>query len=293
MQRRHHIFIITSFLFGCLIVLASWLLVQHLSNTRTMVDSFNSTCIVRTGISQNGLQMGTGFLLDTGYVVSAAHVVDLNSNGQLEDNEKYVTCTFGEIEYLGRVATFNNRHDFVVIEGYFPIPTKPGLHLAAGDVTIAERIYTIGATEGRPLMITEGIVGHPEEGRGRASCFISSGNSGGALFNDRHEAVGIVVRMGTRFQGGTARIPVPYQGHVVMAEGMTFSRVPMHAMCSYTKLVDIREALLQSNLSSLVDNQKGPTLYGRIVEPWTFGIIRTVIHLLIVLSTLYFFRKHI
>jgi S1-C subfamily serine protease len=138
---------------------------------------------------------GTGFSVGHGYVLTNLHVVTGMSR---------VTVDLADGTHFAQVVQFDEGNDIAIlkIEGGGPSET-PRLHL--GDATTmrpGDRVWTLGyplaPVLGERPVLTEGSISSLSGLKGDPRLFqisvpIQPGNSGGPLFNDRGDVVGITV----------------------------------------------------------------------------------------------------
>ena len=163
-----------------------------------IANAYQSTCAIQS----NSRTRGTGVLLDNGYVITAAHVVDTNGNGKLDEKERLVELKFyspkpleisGWVILLGDPAC-KHRVDIAVIVPENPIYSK--VSVTETPPSIGTPVFTIGHPLGEPPTITDGRISHPNKKGGRSSIPVYSGNSGGGVFlSDSQNLVGIIVRV--------------------------------------------------------------------------------------------------
>jgi hypothetical protein len=185
-----------------LLILATTPLVARAQAHPTIAKAYKSTCMVSAKAAGGGTSRGTGVLLSSGYVLTAAHVVDANADGKLSRNEREVTLKFhspkllvmkGWVISLGDPTGKTHKIDLAII--------IPEIHLVS-KVTLAKQpvvgtpIFTIGHPMGAPPSVTDGRISHATPRTGRMTAPIFSGNSGGGVFlAGSQNCVGIVVRV--------------------------------------------------------------------------------------------------
>jgi hypothetical protein len=164
---------------------------------KSIAKAYQGTCAIQS----HNRTRGTGVLLANGYVVTAAHVIDLNGNGKLEDKERIVDLKFytpkahkvtGWVILLGD-PTSKRRVDIALIIPDKAIYSKVKMVKAPG---IGTPVFTVGHPLGGPPTVTDGRVSHPNRQGGRSSIPVYSGNSGGGVFlHGSQNLVGIIVRV--------------------------------------------------------------------------------------------------
>ncbi len=136
---------------------------------------------------------GTGWFYGTGHIVTCYHVVEDRQNIWI------VSEALGKIPV--RMVLKDERHDLAVLEPVGRVSAPPGLPLARALPSLGERVFTIGFPHmgilGKEPRFTDGSVsslaGMKDDPRTlQMSVPVQSGNSGGALINERGEVVGVV-----------------------------------------------------------------------------------------------------
>ena len=158
------------------------------------------------GVIRRGGLIGTAVLLKCGYLITAGHVIDHNSNQQLDDNEKdvlihsFVTNQSTRCYAVAFGNVLNPEGDYIDIAVLHPRPRK-GVPLLQSDIVLSNGnqqvglpAFTIGMALGSPPTITDGRVSYPlNDIFGRMSVPICGGHSGGGLFmSSNQNCIGIV-----------------------------------------------------------------------------------------------------
>ncbi len=136
-------------------------------------------------------QIATGsgiFISPNGKLVTNSHVIEGYSTvrAKLSSGAYYV---------LKGVVGASKRHDLAILQ--FEANDVPYVRIKKIDkVTIGESVFTIGSPLGLEKTVTEGIISNPERKDGDIELIqftapISSGNSGGGLFNQKGIILGI------------------------------------------------------------------------------------------------------
>jgi Trypsin-like peptidase domain len=129
--------------------------------------------------------LGSGVVVQPGTVVTSCHVAQ--AGRQLEVT--YLKKTFaGHLRYAG------TDQDLCQLD----VPNLPGSPVSLADTTdlqLGQRVYAIGAPKGQELTISPGLIAALTYVDGqrliRTTASISSGSSGGGLFDERGRLVGI------------------------------------------------------------------------------------------------------
>jgi S1-C subfamily serine protease len=200
-----------------------------ISQTRVEADyvkQFRATCAVVNSKSTNvpPRSGGTGVLLNTGYILTAQHVVDSNNNGKIDGKERIVKLVFYYPKYKeikGEVVLINNKPlrlngkmaDFAVIKPEEDI--KSEIRLISRDnyelFGVGKPIFTVGRMNGDFPHLTVGNKSYPigENNVDRGNLDIWHGNSGGGVYSkDTGELIGLcsTIRKRGGWGGG---FPIP------------------------------------------------------------------------------------
>lgn len=160
--------------------------------------AFKSTC----GIHTSG-GTGTGILLNTGYILTAKHAVDVNHNGRIDRQERKIQVKFHSLAstHAGTIIyASNNNADFVVV--IVPGAPKSDIKLMSNkdykNVLAGAPLFAIGRSMGQdPPHFTKGIRSTDNKAvRDRAAISIFYGNSGGGIFDEESgELIGLANRI--------------------------------------------------------------------------------------------------
>ena len=165
-------------------------------------DNINSIVEVKATTEDLGESFGTGVIYDTqGYLLTNAHVISYKSLGenQLFDTfeirfpllKEYQSATFVKVDYELDLAILKINDESIK---YNPI------EFSGSDYDFGDIVYAIGNTSNYGIGISQGIISVPEVNVKyddisrlviQADINIASGNSGGALLNEKGELIGI------------------------------------------------------------------------------------------------------
>ena len=226
----------------------------------SLTDSYNSVCMVS---DKNGA--GSGVLLESGFILTAAHVIDKNMNGVLEASEERVEIFFPNINFKTQatailISTPEEEVDIAVLDPDMTIPLRGSRLMSIENyrkLTIGTPIVTIGMQLGTaPANITDGrlIETDPSYRIHRNSANSYMGNSGGGLFVN-NQLAGIVTSIaydrlnviGPIYENKrqVGEVPVPYI--IPMANYSLHSTAP--AIADYLNNADLLD-ILRPNLNS-------------------------------------------
>lgn len=244
-------------------------------------SAFNATCKVRAHGS-----IGTGTLLDTGYILTAKHVIDANNNGDIELRERAVKVQFfGDKPIIveATVVAAGKYLDFAILEPHCPM--KSDIQFSKSTPLIGDKIFTIGMTRGDNPHITSGFISAPSmnDGNPRASCFISFGNSGGGIFDSSKRLVGVINAI---FMNDVRGWAYNQNG---MRIAMTRHLDQLNQVALYVPIDLIRNELVFKNVSILIDSPPTDYLPGPLVS----SIITTSLQILFVLIGVWYARRYI
>lgn len=166
--------------------MAASLLSTLVMQSSSVVEPFSvvDSCFVITTPSGS---LGTGFLVDDGLVVTAAHVVGDSKRVSL------VTSAPASQKYFGDVVLADSNLDIAVISVADPLK-MPVLDFTATSPEIGNVVYAVGSPVGG-LVESRGSVLRILPTRIESDTPIDSGSSGGPLFNVRGQVEGVVVQM--------------------------------------------------------------------------------------------------
>jgi hypothetical protein len=294
-MRNKRVFILS----GILAILTGILLAMHMPKTPIQGDgirnTFNATCIVGNGSAKLGLiiPMGTGIVLDTGFILTARHVVDINGNNKLEANERDLVVQF---KYGGlhpvRVAYFGKK-DFALLMPDLDFSLRPSVKASRRNSVLAEKIHTVGATAGQSLHVTTGHISMPYGGRGRASCYISGGNSGGAIVDENNEHLGVVVAVGLRHAFLRAQSVLTIKNKSYMSNTVLHVRDEVGSLCFYVPIKQVRSEIADKNLGHLLDVLPQQPLLDSLYGPFMAGGLTLLYQIILFLLAVFYVRRHL
>lgn len=172
-----------------------------LSASEIYAANVNSTVGIRTSVTTNyfgyrttGAVAGSGFILTSdGYIITNYHVVDGGSDIKV--------TTYDDTEYDAELVGYDESNDIAVLKvdakGLNPVVLGN-----SGEMNVGDDVVAIGNPLGElTFSLTSGTVSalnrritieNQSMNLIQTDCAINSGNSGGALFNEYGEVIGIV-----------------------------------------------------------------------------------------------------
>jgi len=170
----------------------------------------------------DGIASGTGFAVrnvnNNTYFVTVAHLC--LARGRRIAGIPIVSISGSREEYEGRVVYSSNKDDMCIVRLYDTRDQFQPVLLAEETPTMGERVYTIGAPGGTFPTKTDGyVVGHdllgfdPDDSSEPKLRLITSvpayhGNSGGPVYNNQHQVVGMISATHTRYPHSSISIHV-------------------------------------------------------------------------------------
>ncbi len=130
--------------------------------------------------------LGSAVAISSRDVITNNHVVEGASRVRLRQGDKHWDASIAETD---------PKHDICWINAA-SLAARPTVVSSVSRIKVGDRVYAIGAPEGLELTLSEGLVsgirtGDSGESLIQTSAPISHGSSGGGLFNDRAELIGI------------------------------------------------------------------------------------------------------
>lgn len=226
--------------------------------TPDIASQYEATCRIET--RRGGVS--TGVLLNTGFVIASGHGVDFNNDLTVQANERNVelefTTRYTTEKIQGRVIFIGD--DYSVIQPARKI--RSSIRISTTIPLAGESVYTVGHPLGRDIHLTKGyqssktFAGSTTE---RTSINAYMGNSGGGVFSERGEVVGILKSVGYEMQHPSASImlAIPVDGKTVFVSGRTrihFMRI-ISDWSEYVSLRRIHHELSQKNMQFLIEKQ--------------------------------------
>jgi hypothetical protein len=145
-------------------------------------------------LDKEGNKIGTGsgvFISADGKLVTNYHVLE-------EAGSCYAKLSTGACFFLKRVISFSKKLDLAILE--FDAKDMPFINLKKiNEIKSGDQVITIGSPMGLEASVSEGIISNPERKDGdheviQFTAPISSGNSGGGLFNRKGDLLGVTTK---------------------------------------------------------------------------------------------------
>jgi S1-C subfamily serine protease len=177
------------------------------------------------GLGKTGLSAGSGFILDGGYVLTNAHVV-----GESPD---WVTAKFepslDDKTYALAPLAICPDLDIAVLKftglAERKVTARKNLTLRLDRANFGESVYTIGNPLGIGFSVSKGVVSCPNRKTNypkgveeviQTDITANHGNSGGALFDQNNNVLGMITYTPIDSSGGIAMcVPSKYIVHVL------------------------------------------------------------------------------
>lgn len=131
----------------------------------------------------NLIATGSGFCAyKSNYIITNFHVVEGSYSLKVVDDDK-------KTYHVNDILIFDYKNDLAILDA--DVSLKP-LKINNNRIRTGKKVIAIGSPMGELNTVSEGIVSNSENDKGiQISAPISHGSSGGALFNSRHELIGI------------------------------------------------------------------------------------------------------
>lgn len=168
-------------------------------------DLMNGTIEINCGTASSNEVSGTGFIIehDGIKVISNAHIVTYLDNGSYVPFDRISGRFFDDdAGYELNVTSFDRSSDIAVL-GFVNISRRLSV-LSFGDsdnIRYGDPVLAVGNARGHGLSVSSGVVSIPlmniNDSRAvrsaiQTSITINDGNSGGPLFDDRGEVIGMM-----------------------------------------------------------------------------------------------------
>lgn len=187
-------------------------------------EAFEAACTMLI----DGEENATGVLLESGYVVSAAHIFDTNGNGTIDydemDDEEFGVKVYGDKtrrEYkaiiIGKGDNYvQNLNDIVFLQLIGENLPKSNVRLATSAeisaMQIGDPVFSVGRANGHTHHLTTGVLStNATSGRMRMTAEIIYGNSGGGIYHaETGKLIGIATNICIRDEMTASYVSVPH-----------------------------------------------------------------------------------
>jgi hypothetical protein len=224
----------------------------------------------------------SGILLESGYILTAAHVVDRNMDGILDKNEKFTNVKFpalgnGEIKVETiAISKTPNKLDCAILLPTEPIDL-PGVKLMSDEeywsTKIGTPLYTIGMQNGSyPGNITDGRMIEMNLGTNahRNSANSYFGNSGGGVFiNNKLAGIASAVGMGRQ----TLQVPVFGPNGGLRGMATVPYTVPLANISLHVPVPSVRQFLVENDLEDALWEEPVRCPYHEYFAAGLFNVI--------------------
>ena len=191
-------------LFILLLVFLWPILALALSASQVFEQVKDSVVVVKS-LNRQGKQvgLGSGVVLPSGEVANNHHVATAGERLQVGAHGRYVPAF---------LLASDPERDLALLSapGLAATPARLG---RAGGLKVGDKVFAVGAPYGLELSLSEGIVSQLRGGPPpliQTTAPISQGSSGGGLFNDRGELVGLTTFYLKGGQGLNFALPVEF-----------------------------------------------------------------------------------
>lgn len=175
-----------------------------------------SPSIVRINVydpAGRGVASGSGVVVDRDTVITNCHVVE---------NGMAIKARQGSEQFDAAVELADETHDLCRLR----VPGLNAPSVAMGSVaslSVGQKVYAIGSPQGLDLTLSDGLVSSLREGPDgtyiQTSAPVSPGSSGGGLFNEQGQLVGIVTFQSRQGQNLNFAIPVDWISRMSATRG--------------------------------------------------------------------------
>jgi hypothetical protein len=150
------------------------------------------------------LSLGSGFIIGDGRVVTNLHVIEGTKFGSV-----FISGSSTKHKIEGYFS-IDKQNDLAILS--VPTLTGKSIQLASINPEVGEKIYAIGNPKGLSGTISEGIVSGIRDLENKKliqiTAPISPGSSGGPVFNNKGEVIGVAV--GTLTSGQNLNFAIPF-----------------------------------------------------------------------------------
>lgn len=215
----------------------------------------NRVVCIRSTIGNQSTLTGTGFFIAPNVVATVAH--------QVNDADRVIVHLTDGHKSEAKYLLSKPEWDVALIQ--VPNTSLRGLPLASDLPTLGNEVFTIGCPMDLDHSLSRGVVSNAKrqlEGKEliQTDLVVNSGNSGGPLFNQKGEVVGVI--MGS-LKGGTGlnfAVPVKYLQMAVKEAGLGEKAKPAPTAAPAPAAPKDPALALSALLEQLTANPKSPEL---------------------------------
>lgn len=148
------------------------------------------------------ISLASGVVIGTGHVITNCHVLQKGKNIQIRQSGNTFKATLQFADYPRDLCQLS-----------VPTLQAPSVTIgAAKNLAVGQRVYAIGAPQGLELTLSEGLISSLRNYEGsqyiQTSTALSPGSSGGGLFDDQGQLIGITTFQFTEGQNLNFALPV-------------------------------------------------------------------------------------
>lgn len=138
--------------------------------------------------NEKGISQGSAFVIsDDGVAISNYHVFE-NASAAIAINED------GNEYLVSEIIDANEEEDYIVFR-FGPLSSPiPFVNISKEKPSIGESVFAVGNPKGLFQTLSQGIVSSYRESWIQTTAEITNGSSGGPLFNNKGEVIGITTR---------------------------------------------------------------------------------------------------
>jgi len=241
--KRHKIIRFTSFISFLITLFSSISLFcfgcnlnsRKLNGTEVFINSRNSVVELIAGSEETGKVYGSAICIDKNYLITNAHLVTYQKEEVIETYDSIAIRLYNSDVYLTTsIVKYDLEKDLCILElknlcdDLKPVQIHSDINIESG-----ERVFAIGNAMNHGIGLTEGtislplvniIVGNNEMSVIQCDITIASGSSGGGLFNEYGQLIGIT----------TFRIK-DQNGYIIYGIGFALPIDSVNAFLSMTK----------------------------------------------------------
>ncbi|MHA2061166.1 MAG: S1 family peptidase [Candidatus Sifarchaeia archaeon] len=251
---------------------------------------YQSICSITSGD-----MIASGVLLESGMVLTSAHAIDRDLDGEVTEKEKQVTVTFhlqgGNFVTTGTtlVASHVNGYEAVdlAILKLGKTPPIRGVSLITTEeyskLTIGTPNFVIGMTNGEvPAHVTDGrITAFDSPANHRSSATVYLGNSGGGVFLHNKKLIGIAGKTGV--DKAFFAVPLFDDGQLLGSIKVSYARY-LSNIGRYLPAPEIRKFIEQHGLTG----QALPPSSFQVPKQFFYYILINIINLMMLFGVFKF-----